>query len=123
MKVLNLIFLAIFLLCAAVQWNDPDPYRWIAIYGAAAFCCFFYFRRKLPAYLPAVTAIVAFLWILLLIPVVWGQQIAWHQVFATIHMLSPGVEEIREIGGLFLVLIWMMVLAYKTRSFMQPSIR
>lgn len=123
MTILNFFFLIIFLLCVAVQFNDPDPIRWMVMYGAAAFCCILFALRRLPSYLAPVTAIAAFLWILLLLPEVWGKQIAWNQVFATIHMLSPGVEEVREIGGLFIVLVWMIVLSFKTRSIMRPSIR
>ena len=29
-------FCAVFILSAAVQWNDPDPLAWIALYGLAA---------------------------------------------------------------------------------------
>ena len=29
----------VFLLFAVVQYNDPDPVRWMAIYLAAALCC------------------------------------------------------------------------------------
>ena len=36
MRRLHVIFAGIFLLSAAVQLNDPDPWRWVAIYGAAA---------------------------------------------------------------------------------------
>ena len=37
MKILNALLIALFVYCAAVQYNDPDPYVWIPIYlyGAA----------------------------------------------------------------------------------------
>ena len=99
-----------------VQYNDPDPLRWMILYGAATSCCFLYAMRKLPLYLPAATAVVAFLWILLLLPAVWGKSIPWNEVYSLIHMFSPGVEEVREIGGLAIVAGWMSVLAIQTRS-------
>jgi hypothetical protein len=119
----NYFFLLIFLVCAVLQWNDPDPVRWIVVYLAAAFCCFVFAIRRLPVYVPVVTAIVSILWILVLLPFVWGQTIPMDEVFSMIHMYSPGVEELREIGGLLIVTIWMIALAVKTRRFKRPSIR
>jgi hypothetical protein len=123
MKFVNYIFLIIFLLCMAVQYNDPDPFRWMFLYGAAALCCILFALRKLPPYLPLATAVVAGLWILLLLPAVWGLSIPAKEVFSMVHMFSPGVEEVREIGGLSIVMIWMTVLAIKTRSIIRASIR
>jgi hypothetical protein len=116
MKFANYFFLILFLLCMAVQYNDPDPFRWIFLYAAATSCCILFALRNLPVYLPVGTAIVAGLWILLLLPVVWGKSIPAGEVFSMVHMISPGVEEVREIGGLSIVMIWMTVLAIKTRS-------
>lgn len=36
MKWLHGIAAVVFIACAALQWNDPDPWRWIVIYGVAA---------------------------------------------------------------------------------------
>ena len=35
----NGIMAAMFLLSAVLQYNDPDPLRWIALYAAAALAC------------------------------------------------------------------------------------
>ena len=35
-KHIGLIFAILFFLFAALQYNDPDPWSWIAIYGVAA---------------------------------------------------------------------------------------
>ncbi len=123
MKIANLLFLVIFLLCVAVQYNDPDPVRWMVIYGLAALCCMLFAFKKLPVYLPVVTAVAALIWAVLLLPAVFGKTIPMREVFSMIHMFSPGVEEVREIGGLSIVAFWMIVLALKTRSFIRASIR
>ena len=34
-RAFNGLMCALFLLSVVVQWNDPDPLRWMAIYGAA----------------------------------------------------------------------------------------
>ena len=39
MKKLNWIFFLIFLLGAVLQFNDPDPVIWMAMWGAAAGAC------------------------------------------------------------------------------------
>ena len=33
MRTINTIFCVLMLLFAVVQWNDPDPWRWITIYA------------------------------------------------------------------------------------------
>lgn len=39
MKIFNLIFAIIFLFFAALQYNDPDPFVWIFIYGMMTLTC------------------------------------------------------------------------------------
>ena len=36
MKILNIVLAIIFVLFAIVQFNDPDPYFWVAIYAVVA---------------------------------------------------------------------------------------
>ena len=43
----QLLAAACFVLVAALQYNDPDPYVWIAIYGAAALVS--WLQRRRPA--------------------------------------------------------------------------
>ena len=111
----NYFFLLIFLLCVAVQYNDPDPLQWIAIYGAALVCCTLFAVRKLSPYVAAAVGLAALIWAFLILPEVWGRPIPINEVFATIHMLSPGVEELREMGGLLIVSFWMLILFLKSK--------
>jgi hypothetical protein len=39
MKLFNIFFCIVFLIFAALQYNDPDPYIWIPIYLYAAILC------------------------------------------------------------------------------------
>lgn len=39
MKIFNSIFAFLFLLSAIVQYNDPDPFLWIGLYGLGALIC------------------------------------------------------------------------------------
>ncbi len=45
-KILNAFFAAVFLLSAYMQYNDPDPIAWIAIYGYGALVCTLAFFKK-----------------------------------------------------------------------------
>lgn len=39
MKIVNIILCALFLVFAAVQFNDPDPWIWVALYTLVAAIC------------------------------------------------------------------------------------
>lgn len=104
----NVAMLAMFVFSVAVQYNDPDPLPWMAIYAAAAVVCGFEIRRKTPLLAPVVVAAVA---------VIWSGWIAarMHDVpisalFAEWEMRDVGVEEAREMYGLAIVGIWMIAI-------------
>ncbi len=44
-KVANWLMIAAFLFSVAVQYNDPDPIRWMLVYGLAALACILKLRR------------------------------------------------------------------------------
>jgi Transmembrane family 220, helix len=101
----------LFAASAAVQYNDPDPVQWIAIYGAAAAVCVAALRQPVRAAFPAAIAIVALVWALSLAPVVIGMSAA------DIFQLHSGAgEEGREMYGLLIVTTWMTVLAFTARG-------
>ena len=65
MRYVNLLFAAVFTWSAAIQYNAPDPWLWIAVYlGAAVIAFMASFRRF---YLPAIMALglICVIWILL----------------------------------------------------------
>jgi len=117
-KLCNGFFLLVFALSAAVQYNDPDALRWIAVYTAAAALCLAQFLAVLPRWIPAALLAACLVWIALLLPKVVG-QVSFSEVFESITMRTRAVEEAREIGGLLLVVVWTAVLAYRGR----PSMR
>jgi hypothetical protein len=112
--VLNAIFLIIYLLCAAVQYNDPDAILWISLYLAAAVMCIIEFRLEPPRWPPRVLAVVSVVWIGTLLPSIVG-QVSVEDIFASIAMRTNAVEQAREIGGLLLVGLWAGVLSYRGR--------
>ena len=118
---LNWAMAALFLLAAAVQWNDPDPARWIAIYGAAlAVCVIVGVRGRVAAVVPALVAVIAVLWS---VGIAGGGPAAavYAHMFDAWEMRSAPVEEAREASGLFIVTAWMLVIAAGRNSFRKSA--
>jgi hypothetical protein len=94
---------------AAVNFNDPDPVRWVAIYGVACLASIVVVATgAVPIVVPAAIAVVA---------LAWGASIAarvpsldvYTHMFDEWEMKSPTIEEAREACGLFIVAVWMAV--------------
>ena len=106
------IMAAAFALSVAVQYNDPDPLRWMAIYGAAcAVAVWAALRpRRYPWWAAAAVAIAAFLW-----AAGWMRQVTGRvwipELFASWEMKNARVEVEREVGGLLIVAVWMTITA------------
>ena len=114
MRVMNVLFLLAYLASAAVQFNDPDPLRWVVMYGAAAACCMAWDRRWGPRTVPAVLAGIALLWsasLLLAVPA----DVALGRSLTEWQMTTNGSELVREVGGLWFVALWMAVLFWRPR--------
>jgi len=106
---------AIFFFALAVQYNDPDPIQWMAIYGAAAGSCILSIAGKLKWYMPTIVGAVALIWAALLVPgVMWGPEPVG--MFASMQMPNLAVEEAREMLGLSIVVVWMLALSLASRK-------
>ena len=120
MRFLDLGMASLFAFAAALQYNDPDPIRWIAVYGAACVLSLLSAaaRRILPATVLTVglVALVWALWIALGGPAVSE----YSHMFDAWEMKSPSVEAAREASGLILVAAWMAVLL--VRKYRRPPV-
>jgi Transmembrane family 220, helix len=96
----------VFLLSVAVQWNDPDPYLWMPIYGLAAGLAGMGAAGRLPLG-PNAAALVLFLGLFAL----WAPSFvgARCEAFESWHMLAAEDEAPREAGGLALCALWSAV--------------
>jgi len=113
--ILDLSMALLFAFAAGLQFNDPDPIQWIAIYTAACVVSLvMLFRRRVP---PAMVIGV------LAIAIAWAALIAFSgpgaseygHMFDAWEMKSPSVEEAREASGLIIVAAWMIVLMIRAR--------
>jgi hypothetical protein len=114
LRAANYIMAAAFLFFAALQYNDPDPIQWTAIYLAAATACIFFLRNKLHGLLPAITGVVALVWACFLAPNVIREKML-PQMLDSAQMMNPAIEEAREMCGLLIVVAWMIVLIVASR--------
>ena len=110
-RVADAVFLLLFAFSVVVQVNDPDPLRWIAIYGAAAIACLV--GKQFHWTVPVAIGLVALAWAVTIAPNVLG-RVPFGAMFEEFEVKNQGVEESREMYGLLLVAFWMAVLAHRS---------
>ena len=113
-RIANALLALLFFLAAVLQYNDPDPLRWVLLYGSAGVACALASFRWLPWPLPAAVALVALVWALTLAPHVFG-HVQMPELFETWKMKDSRVEVGRETYGLLLVFAWTTVLTIVAR--------
>ena len=113
--VTNGLFVGLFLMGAAVQFNDPDPEIWIAIYALAAGACGYAFRDSGHWTSAAAIAVMALLWSLSLLPQVLETGAPFGEIAQSMSADSPGIELLREMLGLLTIAAWMGVLVLRGR--------
>ena len=114
MKRFNQLFVFIFLLFAAVQYNDPDPYLWIPIYLYPAVLCFLAAREKF--YKNAYTGGFIFFSLYAVYKLLdqngvidWLRFHDAANIAATMKAEKPWIEESREFFGLAIILIVLFI--------------
>lgn len=113
MKLANYVMAAAFLFSVIVQYNDPDPLAWMAMYGAALVACVLFALRRMPWWLPAGVGVIALLWAIDWAPGVLGKT-RFSEMFEAWEMKNERVEEAREFWGLMIIAGWMAVLSVLT---------
>ena len=105
----------LFVFAAALQYNDPDPIPWLAIYLVAALVSLAAAAgRRAPRGVLAPVAVIALGWAAW---IAFGGPAAseYSHMFDAWEMTSPAVEEAREASGLVIVAAWMAVLFIRVR--------
>jgi hypothetical protein len=116
MKIFNLVFGILFILFAALQYNDPDPYIWIPIYLYSAVLCFLAFRKK---YFPAAYLFGVVIYAGYAIYKFFDENGVWDwitkhhaaNIADTMKAEQPWIEETREFFGL-VILIFVLLIDY-----------
>lgn len=114
MKVLNVFFIIIFILSAALQYNDPDPYIWMPIYLYGAFLCYQALRKN---YVPGlfILGLVVYLGYAVYLffdkqgVLNWANEHNAESITQTMKATKPWIEETREFGGLLILTIALVI--------------
>ena len=114
LKLFNIFFCIVFILFAAVQYNDPDPYIWIPIYLYTAILCWLAFRNKFfpGAYLLGIVAYAAYA-----VYKFFDQNGVWDwitkhneaNIANTMKAEQPWIEETREFFGLVILIVVLLI--------------
>ncbi len=114
MKVFNILFCILFIVSAALQYNDPDPYLWMPIYLFGALICFQAYKG---VYYPK-ASIIAILFYLSYGTYLFFDKygvISWinehhaENIAQTMKAAAPWIEETREFFGLLILVIVLLI--------------
>ncbi|HLL23403.1 MAG TPA: transmembrane 220 family protein [Kofleriaceae bacterium] len=100
------IMAALLAVCVVLQYNDPDPVRWMTMYGAAMLVAAALPTRPKLAPIGFLVAAIALAWGAYLVHDVWGRM----QVGDLVGKMSEkggAVEVGREVGGLAIAGVWL----------------
>jgi Transmembrane family 220, helix len=110
MKIFNIVFAFLFVLFAALQYNDPDPYIWVPLYLYAAVLCWLASRNKFypKAYIAGIVV-----YTLYAVYKIFDQNglLDWinlhdaQNIAETMKAEKPWIEESREFFGLVIMII------------------
>lgn len=114
MKVFNIVFIVLFVLFAAVQYNDPDPYLWMPVYLYAALLCYFALKRKHNPTLYLIGFVAYGLYAVYLLfdktgVLDWAREHHGENIAQTMKATKPWIEETREFFGLVIVIVVLAV--------------
>ncbi len=109
MRLMAAIMGFVFVAFASVQFNDPDPATWIAVYGAAAFLSLAAAGGRTWPRFSLVFSLGVLVWSLMLLPQV--RHVTMAEIFGSFAMKTAAIEEAREGLGLLIVSVWTGILA------------
>lgn len=105
MKILNIVFALLFTLFAYFQYNDPDPWLWIAIYLFVAIICAFAAFGKYNRWiiLTGLGGLIIY-WAILLPSFIGWVGDGMPTITGSMKAESKYIELVREFLGLFILI-------------------
>lgn len=110
MRIVRWLLAALLLVAALVQFNDPDPWGWVLLYGLASVLLARAALGRPARGISLGLAVVAIGGALWLAPSVLG-EVTLGALFTTDEMTGDAVERGREMAGLLLVAAALLVAA------------
>jgi hypothetical protein len=114
LKVFNIFFCIVFILFAAAQYNDPDPYVWVPIYLYTAILCLLAFRNK---YFPRAYLLGILVYAVYAVYKFFDKNGVWDwmtkhdaaNIAGTMKAEKPWIEETREFFGLVILIVVLLI--------------
>lgn len=121
MKVLNIVLILIFILSAALQYNDPDPYIWVSIYLYAAVICALALWKiyNKTSYIIGLSVFLVYAVYLFFDR---NGVLSWitvhdsENIVQSMKATKPWIEETREFGGLMICVFAFLVNIFWLRN-------
>jgi len=114
MKVFNILFVVLFIIAAALQYNDPDPYIWMPIYLFGAFLCYKAIQQKYYSVLYISALLIYSAYALYLFAdktgvLSWATKHNAENIAETMKAGKPWIEETREFFGLVILIVVLLI--------------
>lgn len=108
MKAFNIVFCILFIISAALQYNDVDPYLWVPIYLYGAWLCYMaarnrYLTRSIGFGMLAYLALIVYYLVFKHGAIDWFQHHPAQDLVKTMKAEKPWIEETREVMGLMIL--------------------
>jgi hypothetical protein len=103
-RIVNATLALLFFLFATVQFNDPDPLLWIAVYSIVGLVSMGAFFGKYHQYTLISLILIITVWSLILLPnlFTWLSTSVLGEVAGEMMSDKPYIEGTREFGGLLI---------------------
>jgi hypothetical protein len=107
MRILDYVFAAVFFVMAGLQFNDPDPVYWVAVYGGAALVCLSKALGRYSEFWAALTIGAVVAGLIYAVPGVLNfiEYGTFEELTGKMTASKPYVETTKEFGGLLIALI------------------
>jgi hypothetical protein len=114
MKVFNYVMGGLFIISAALQFNDPDPYLWITIYGVAALLAYMNIVNKHDrlSHLGMLLACLIYGFTLVFKKdgvISWFRDHDAESLVQSMKATKPWIENAREFGGLMIIAVFLII--------------
>ena len=119
-KIFNVVFAVLFLICAGLQWNDPDPYLWMPLYLLSVLSCVYAFKgisaKRLNMFNIAVYSPYALYNFVVEDGVLsWATAHNFDSLTQSMMASTPWIENTREFGGLIIMIVVCAINLYASR--------
>lgn len=128
MKIFNILFCLIFIIFAALQYNDPDPYIWMPLYLYTAVLCALAARNKFYPWAYVLGVAIYGLYAVYKLfekdgVLDWFERHHAENIAETMKAQTPWIEETREFFGLIILIAVLLINYFYSRKRLRANTR